>query len=71
MTYQDSEAEIERYQALAADAYAASDRLNDPGAQLLMRQIALGYDRLAWLARERTEVRSKGRRKFDDGEQRS
>jgi hypothetical protein len=36
----------DRYQALADDAYAASDRLTGE-SQLIMRQIALSYHRLA------------------------
>jgi hypothetical protein len=42
-----------RYQALAADAFAAADHMRDPDAQLVMRKIARGYLRLARLVEKR------------------
>jgi hypothetical protein len=42
-----------RYQALAADAFAAASHMRDPDAQLVMRKIARGYLRLARLVGER------------------
>ena len=44
----------ERYRLLSADAYTAADQIFDPEARLIMRQIALSYDRLAWLTEDRS-----------------
>jgi hypothetical protein len=45
-----------RYQALAADAFAAANHMRDPDAQLIMRKIARGYLRLASLAGNRERL---------------
>jgi len=43
----------ERWRALAVDSYAIAEGMTDPEARLMMRQIALSYDRLALHAEER------------------
>jgi hypothetical protein len=45
-----------RYQALAADAFAAANHMRDPDAQLVMRKIARGYLRLASLVANRDRL---------------
>ena len=45
-----------RYQALAADAFAAANHMRDPDAQLVMRKIARDYLRLASLVANRDRL---------------
>ena len=54
----ETETEAERYRALAEEAFIAADRLSDRNAQHAMRQLALGYYRLAILAEESIRNRS-------------
>lgn len=43
----------QRWRRMAEDAHAIAEGMTDPESRLMMRQIALGYDRLALHAEQR------------------